>query len=190
MRSTHTTSPRIAPVEPPYEPEIADLLAKWMPPGQDVEPLKLFRTLAVHPGLASRMRPLGSAILAKGILPAREREIVLHRTCARAGAGYEWGVHAVAFAPAVGLSEEQIVATAHGDADDPAWSDERDRLLVRLADELYDTATLSDELYERIAAEWSEAELLELVAVAGFYRLISTIVNVARVEPEPWARAM
>ena len=166
------------------------MLAKWMPPGAEVEPLKLFRTLAVHPGLFSRMRPLGSAILAKGILPPREREIVLHRTCARAGADYEWGVYAVAFAGAVGLSEEQIVATAAGGADDPAWSDERDRLLVRLADELYDTATLSDELYEQLAAQWSAPELLELVAITGFYRLISSVINVARVEPEPWARAM
>src|SRR5262245_37722936 len=121
MRSTQTTSPRIPPLEPPYEPDIAEILGKWMPPGAEVEPLKLFRTIAVHPGLFSRMRPLGSAILARGILPPREREIVLHRTCARAGAEYEWGVHAIAFAPAVGLTEEQIVATARGDADAPAW---------------------------------------------------------------------
>src|SRR4051812_876839 len=181
---------RIPPLEPPYEPELAEALAKWMPPGADVEPLKLFRTLAVHPGLFNRMRPLGSAILSKGILAPREREIVLHRTCARAGAGYEWGVHAVAFAPAVGLSEEQIVATARGDAADPAWTGERDRLLIRLADELYDTATLTDELYEQLAAEWSSAELLELVAITGFYRLISSVINGARVEPEPWARPL
>jgi len=42
--------PRIAALEPPYEPETASLLAKWMPPGSDVEPLHLFRTLAVAPG--------------------------------------------------------------------------------------------------------------------------------------------
>src|SRR5215213_906062 len=114
--------PRIPPLEPPYEPELAETLAKWMPPGAEVEPLKLFRTLALHPGLASRMRPLGSAILSKGILPAREREIVLHRTCARAGAAYEWGVHAATFAPMVGLTDQQIIATAHGDAGDVAWS--------------------------------------------------------------------
>jgi len=180
--------PRIPPLEPPYEPELAETLAKWMPPGAEVEPLKLFRTLAVHPGLFSRMRPLGSAILSKGILPAREREIVLHRTCARAGAAYEWGVHAVAFAPAVGLTDEQIVATANGDADDPAWTGERDRLLIALADELYDTATLSGELYARVEAEWTPAELLELIAITGFYRLLSSVINVAGVEPETWAR--
>jgi hypothetical protein len=37
----------------------------------------------------SRMRPLGSGILNHGLVPPRDREIVLHRTCARAGAEYE-----------------------------------------------------------------------------------------------------
>jgi len=58
------THPRIAPLEPPYEPAIEAMLAKWMPPASAVEPLALFRTLAVHDGLFSRMRPLGAGILA------------------------------------------------------------------------------------------------------------------------------
>jgi hypothetical protein len=52
---------RIAPLEPPYESGIEELLAKWMPPGAGVAPLALFRTLAVHNDLAARMRPLGRA---------------------------------------------------------------------------------------------------------------------------------
>src|SRR5438309_1277633 len=98
-----STAPRIEPVGPPYEGEIGDQLAKWMPPDAPVEPLALFRTLVVHPELASRMRPLGSALLAHGLLEPRDREIVVMRTCARAGAEYEWGVHAVAFASSAGL---------------------------------------------------------------------------------------
>ena len=53
-------APRIAPLHPPYAPEIDAALRRWMPPGVDLEPLKLFRTLNVHSELASRMRPLGS----------------------------------------------------------------------------------------------------------------------------------
>src|SRR5918912_36441 len=110
--------PRIAPIEPPYEPAIEAALRKWMPPGAEVEPLRLFRTLAVHSELASRMRPLGAGILGHGRVDPREREIVIHRTCALAGAEYEWGVHAVAFAGAVGLTDEQVEATASGGAGD------------------------------------------------------------------------
>ena len=106
------TGPRIAPIEPPYDAETEAQLTKWMPPGSGVEPLILFRTLSVHPELASRMRPLGAAILGHGLIEPREREIVILRTCARCGAEYEWGVHAAAFGSAVGLTEEQIAATA------------------------------------------------------------------------------
>ena len=184
-----TATPRIAPVEPPYDDETADVLRKWMPPGADVEPLKLFRTLAVHSDLASRMRPLGAGILGHGRVDPREREIVIHRTCARAGAEYEWGVHAVAFGRPLGLTDAQLTATMHGGPDDPAWS-ARDGLLVRLCDELHATATISDELWELLAAEWTPDQLLELVVIAGWYRLIAYVINACGVEPEAWAEPL
>jgi 4-carboxymuconolactone decarboxylase len=177
---------RIPPLEPPYDRDTEAMLRKWMPPGAEMEPLRLFRTLVVHSDLASRMRPLGAGILGHGRVEPREREIVIHRTCARAGAEYEWGVHAVAFGRPLGLTDAQIAATARGTADDPAWS-ERDALLVRLCDELHDTATVSDELWAELAAGWPPDQLLELVVTAGWYRLISYVINACRIEHEPWA---
>jgi alkylhydroperoxidase family enzyme len=180
-----SSAPRIRPVEPPYEPPIAEQLARWMPPGAAVEPLALFRTLVVHPELASRMRPLGSALLAHGLLEHRDREIVVLRTCARAGAEYEWGVHAVAFASSAGLTEEQVAATAAGGPDDPAWS-EHDRLVFRLADQLHETDTISDSLWEQLGAAFSAPQLLELIVTAGWYRTVSYLVNAVAVEREEW----
>ncbi len=185
MPMTETT-PRIAPVDPPYAPDTEEMLRRWMPPGADVEPLLLFRTLAVHPELAARMRPLGAGILAHGLLAPREREIVIHRACARAGAEYEWGVHAVAFGRAVGLTEEQVAATAVGIPEDPAWG-ARDALLVRLVDELHDTDAVSDGLWASLEVEWEPAELFELVVTAGWYRLLSWVISACRVPLEPWA---
>ena len=182
-----TTAPRIAPVEPPYDDDTAEMLRKWMPPGADVEPLRLFRTFVVHPDLAARMRPLGGGILGHGLVGPREREIVIHRTCARAGAEYEWGVHAVAFGRPLGLTEEQLIATVNGDAEDPAWS-QRDALLIRLCDELHDSATVSDGLWERLAAEWPPDQLLELVITAGWYRLISYVINACQIPLEDWSQ--
>jgi 4-carboxymuconolactone decarboxylase len=184
--SEQATEPRIAPLEPPYEPDIDALLKKWMPPGAETEPLRLFRTLAVHDELASRMRPLGLGILGHGRVEPREREIVIHRTCARAGAEYEWGVHVLAFGKPLGLSDEQISATVHGSAEDPAWS-ERDAQLIRLADELHDTCKVSDPLWAELAERFSEDQLLELVITAGWYRLLSYVINAAGIEHEPWA---
>lgn len=179
-------APRIAPLAPPYEPEAQILLEKWMPPGSQAEPLALFRTLARHDELASRLRPLGAGILGHGRLDPRDREIMIHRTCARTGAEYEWGVHVIAFGKPLGLSDEQIAATVHGSPDDPAWS-EHDAQLIRLADELHDTCGVSDELWSALAERFRDDQLLELLIVAGQYRLISYVINGARVEAEPWA---
>jgi 4-carboxymuconolactone decarboxylase len=178
--------PRIAPLQPPYTPEIDAALRKWMPPGAEVEPLKLFRTLNVHEQLASRMRPLGAGILGHGRVAPREREIVIHRTCARSGAEYEWGVHALAYGRPLGLSDAQLAATVHGDAHDAAWSAD-DALLIELCDELYDTATVSDELWTKLAVRFAEDQLLELLVTAGWYRLLSYVINAAGVQLEPWA---
>ena len=177
---------RITPLEPPYDPETGEMLKRWMPPGAAVEPLALFRTLAVHPELMSRMRPLGSGILNHGLVPPRDREIVLHRTCARAGAEYEWGVHAVVFAATVGLTTDQVASTAIGGADDPCWS-EGDALLVRLADQLHDTNTVSDELWGQLAERHTDQQLLELIVTAGWYRTLAYVINAARIPVEAWA---
>jgi alkylhydroperoxidase family enzyme len=178
--------PRIAPLQPPYAPETEAMLSRWMPPGSEVEPLRLFRTLAVHDGLFSRMRPLGAGLLGHPRLAPRERELLILRTCARAGAEYEWGVHAVAFGALVGLSEQQIAATVTCTAEDAIWG-EGDRELIAAADALYDSDTLPEGLWRRLAARWGEDQLLELVIVAGWYRLISYVINAAQIELEPWA---
>jgi 4-carboxymuconolactone decarboxylase len=177
---------RIAPLQPPYQPETAAMLAKWMPPGAAVEPLVLFRTLAVHDELFSRMRPLGAGILGHPRLEPRDREILILRTCARSGAEYEWGVHAETFGRPLGLTDQQIAATAAGQADDPAWS-AADAQLVAAADALYDTDTLPDQLWHALAARLCDDQLIELVIVVGWYRLLSCVINATRIELEPWA---
>jgi alkylhydroperoxidase family enzyme len=169
--------PGIEPIEPPYSPETQAALARWMG-AAPMEPLALFRVLLRHPRLAEKMWPLGSALLGRRLtLPPRLRELAILRTCARLGAEYEWGVHVTIFAQAVGLDATAIAATA-GDA---RALDGRDAEVVRAVDELHDTGTLADR------SGFSDEELLELCALAGFYHLISFVANAARVPLEPWA---
>jgi 4-carboxymuconolactone decarboxylase len=155
----------ITPLEPPYAPEIEASLKKWMVPGAAVEPLALFRTLAKSPLLFDRMRPLGAGLLGKGTLPPGERETIILQTCRRCGCEYEWGVHKAAFA-------RDLVP---------------DELLVRACDELHDRGTLTDTTLDELHARYSDGQILEILALAGFYHLISFIANGARVPLEPWA---
>src|SRR5437879_3233713 len=143
-----------------------------MPPG--VPPLSLFTTLARVPRVYERFR--AGSLLDRGPLSLRQREIVIDRTCARCGCHYEWGVHVAFFAERVKLTPEQVRATVRGDADDPAWS-AQERLLIRLVDELHDTATISGALWAGLAAAFTLDQLLELIALVGFYHSVSFLAN-------------
>jgi 4-carboxymuconolactone decarboxylase len=177
---------RIAPLKPPYEPAIEQLLNKWMPPGSQMTPLALFRTLAVHDELAARMRPLGAGILGSQIIPPLMREVLIARTCALCQAEYEWGVHAVAFATPLGLTEQQLFSTVHGGPDDPCWNS-RERNIIRLADELHHTSTVSDELFADLSVDFDAKQILELAVTAGWYHTIAYIIGVAGIPAESWA---
>jgi alkylhydroperoxidase family enzyme len=173
---------RIAPLMPPYDPPVADTLAVMMPPG--LEPIALFRTLAHNPRILEKFR--ASNLLDRGSIARRDRELVILRTTARCGAEYEWGVHVAFFAARVGLSETVVAATVTAGANDPVWSP-HDALLIRLSDALHDRAAVADDLWTELAREWSAAQLIELIVLAGFYHTVSFVVNAVEVELEAFA---
>ena len=170
---------RISPLDPPYDDALGAELAGMMPPG--MEPIRLFRTLARNPRVLSRIR--GGNLLDRGSITARDREIVILRTCARTGSEYEWGVHAAFFAERVGLGERELAATVHGTADDACWTP-AEGLLVRLADQLHATAHVSDSLWSALVERYEDAQLVEFLVLAGFYHAIAYVTNGARIELE------
>ena len=179
--------PRIEPVQPPYEPEIDAELRGMMPRNSPVEPLKLFRTLARHRPLAAAMTALGRFVLGRELsLDLHDRELVIDRVCARCACEYEWAVHAISYGARAGLSPEQLAATVTAGADPTVWP-ARDALVIRLVDELHDTASVSDALWSELERHWTEPQLLELLLIAGWYHAIAFIANGARVELEDWA---
>jgi hypothetical protein len=68
------------------------------------------------------------------------------------------------FAQQVALTPEQIRATVRGDADDSVWSEE-EKLLIRMVDELHDSANLSDEVWNALAATFSVEQIFELIVI-------------------------
>jgi alkylhydroperoxidase family enzyme len=178
-------SPRIEPLSEPYSPEVAARLAALMPPGQP--PIRLFRTFVRNLPMAAGLNAWGSYYLSRQLsLSLRDRELVIDRTTARCGCEYEWGVHIAFYADRVDLTRDQIRSITHGSAADPCW-DAHDALLIEAIDALHDTATIGDELWSRLAASFTDAQLLDLFMLSGWYHSISYAANAARVEPEDWA---
>jgi alkylhydroperoxidase family enzyme len=160
--------PRIAPAEEPYTPEMATALARIMPAG--VPPLVLFRTMARNPRIFERI--FAGGLLDKGALSLRQREIVIDRTTARLGAEYEWGVHIAFFAEKVSFDADRIAATVRGPSDAPCWSADEQALLAAV-DDLVDRRTIADETWTALTTHFDEAQIIEVIALTGYYHTIS-----------------
>jgi alkylhydroperoxidase family enzyme len=171
---------RIAPLDPPYAPEIQAAFDAIMPPG--VPPLVLFRTLAVNARVYQRFRAGG--LLDRGLLTLRQREIVIDRTCALNRCEYEWGVHVAAFAAKAKLTSRQIEATVLGG--EAGWNEDEAALLAA-CEELDATRTLSDGLWTKLSRHFTPEQILEIIALVGFYRTVSLYANALALPLEPTA---
>jgi alkylhydroperoxidase family enzyme len=175
-------SARIAPLAPPFPPEIDAALKRIMPEG--APPLVLFTTLARNARVFARF--MAGGLLDKGSITLREREIVIDRTTARLGSEYEWGVHVAFFADAAQLSRAQIRATAIGRSDDPAWTP-REQLIMTMVDALVDAHTIGEALWAALKKEFSDEQLIEFVVLTGFYHTVSFVTNAFQVPREDYA---
>jgi 4-carboxymuconolactone decarboxylase len=175
--------PRIAPASP-RTPEEADLLGKTLL-DPTAEPLNVFRTLLNHPQLLKRFNALGGLLMTRGDLDPRFREIAILRVAERAGSTYEFAQH-TPLAMKYGLSDDEIESLRSGGIGGRFTGFETD--LVAAVDELLETSDVSDPVWAALEAELSVPEILELLVLVGFYRMLAGVLNAARVELEPSAR--
>ena len=171
------SSPRIAPLVD-LTPELQEIMGGGInsPAGT---PLNIFGTIAHHPRLLKRFMNFAGLFLNKGLLPAREREIVILRVGWNCQSVYEFGQHTV-IGQRVGLSLIEIEALTKMTSE-YQWSD-RDKTLIAMSDDLCNDNCVSESTWKKLAADWKEEELIELVMVAGTYRLVSGFLNTMGVE--------
>jgi alkylhydroperoxidase family enzyme len=162
---------RVAPLQPPYAPEIQVQFDRIM---HGAPPLVLFRVMASQPRAWEKFRAGG--LLDRGPLTLREREIVIDRTCALNKCEYEWGVHVATFAEPARLTDEEVRATLHEPADAPCWS-VSEQAMIAAVDALHHRATLSDAEFAALAKHHDEAKIFEIILLCGFYRTVSYLAN-------------
>lgn len=176
-RPSRPAAPRIAP-KTDVTDEDAEVLARaGTRPGR--APLNIFSTLVHNRRVANRAVLLGGAFLGKGTIGGREREIVILRVGHNASAVYEFGQHTV-IGRREGLTDDEITALATDDPGD-GWN-EVDRALIALADELCADDCVGDATWATLSRTFDEGQMVELVVLAGYYRMISGFLNSAGVQ--------
>jgi alkylhydroperoxidase family enzyme len=173
--------PRIPPLPESEWGEELRAILQATPPGFDVRlgDNNIFPTLARHAELFRAWLPFGGFLLGRGVLPARERELLILRTGANCGSDYEWGQH-VRLAESLGIAHEEILRIAEG-PDAPDWTP-ADATLLRAADELHAQSKISDDTWALLAASYDERGLLEIAMLVGHYHMVAFALNSAGVE--------
>jgi alkylhydroperoxidase family enzyme len=173
---------RIDPVTPPYSADAQaqfDLLPpSWQPP------FKHFTVLARDPRLLRAYRMGSVSYIEPSHLTIRQREVFLLRVTGRCRNACEWTLRVHYFADQARMTDAQLWASVHGKVDDPCW-EPGENVLIRLADELHDTASIDDALWADVRAAFSEEAILQLILLAGHYRTNAYVSVGLRMPVEP-----
>lgn len=152
-----------------------------------LSPQNLRLALAHNPLLGAGFQALAHSVLFKAEVELRVKEIAIIRTGALTGAEYVWGMHVSIFGERCELDQAAIndltLAAGWDDLKDSRWSD-KDRLAVRMADELHFQSGISDETWTEMSAIWPPSQFIELIFAVGVYHVASFFINSAGVPLE------
>ena len=142
----------------------------------------MLKTVAHHPALMGPFLDFSSVIAQRGVLSRRHSELLAMRAAWNCQSDFEWGHH-LEYALEAGLSRVEIARIPVGSRAE-GWSP-LEQVLLETADELHARQNVSDELWEKLSAEFSADQLVEVLFVVGQYTMLSMFVNASGVELEP-----
>lgn len=171
LRGPRPTDFRIPPITEPDD-ELAEILSGTLV--MDGKPLNIFGVLGHHPDLLKRFNRFAGWMLNRGVLPPREKEVIILRIGWNAQSVYEFGQH-TRIGLDRGLTEQEIWALTQP-VDAHAWS-EGDRALIAMADDLAADDCVSDATWQALQVRWENDALIEMLVLAGTYRLVSGFLN-------------
>jgi alkylhydroperoxidase family enzyme len=182
------TEPRIAPGTPQEVGRVNGVIVRVLALGTGGVTPNLFTTLARHRGLFRRWLAFAAGLMPGGKLPRVDGELLILRTARNCGSEYEWRHHE-RIGQVAGLSAEQVASLADPTPDLALWPSERQRLLIRAADQLHATQTIDEPLWVTIRNHLDERELIELPMLVGHYTMLAMTLNALKVQPDPVAAA-
>jgi 4-carboxymuconolactone decarboxylase len=141
------------------------------PRGRVVGPLRVW---LLSPELAERAQELGAFCRYHTSLPQRLSELAILTTGAFWKAGFEWHAHAP-IALKAGVPADAIEAIRLGK--EPKFAREDEGAVYEFAREMWTKRRVSDATYKRIADLLGKETVVELVAILGYYGLISMTIN-------------
>ena len=133
-----------------------------------------------RPELADKAQQLGQYCRYDSSLPAKLSELAILVTARIWDAHFEWQSH-VGEARKAGLDEEIITALANDET--PVMQAAEEEIVYTFSREINLQRRISDATYREAEQILGKDQLIDLVAVLGYYSLISMTINAFEVDP-------
>jgi 4-carboxymuconolactone decarboxylase len=136
-----------------------------------------FNVFLRSPDIGNIIQSLGAAIRFRSSLPAKLNELAIIITARQWTSQYEWFAHhrlalEAGLDPAIGKDIAEGRRPAKMDADEA--------IIYDFSTELHRTHGVSDATYKRALDRFGERGVMDLIAVNGYYVLVSMTLNVDR----------
>lgn len=145
-----------------------------------------FNAFVHAPAAGKHMSALGARLRFKTTIEPRLSELAIITVGARWKAEFEWWAHA-GQARKQGIPDAVIDAIGRGDAE-PPFQAEDERVVHAVASKLTAAGQLDQATYEAAHALLGDQGMVELVALCGYYTLVSYLLNAFDVPLPPGAR--
>jgi 4-carboxymuconolactone decarboxylase len=145
----------------------------------------VWRMLMWAPTAAGPFVDFSEAVRHQSSLNPIQRELIILRVGQLSDAPYEVHHHK-RIAREVGMSEEKIAATAIGSA--APGLDDKERLLLDLAEDMVKNKTLSDANFKRVINTFGVTTLCEILLLVGFYNMACLFLRTFQIDIEQPAK--
>jgi 4-carboxymuconolactone decarboxylase len=136
-----------------------------------------FNAMLMSPDVGGALQELGSAIRYKTRLSNRIREIAILELSVVRKSEFEWYAH-LRVGKQAGLTEAELAAVRDG-ADAQTFSD-RERFVRALVRRLAEQRDLDDETYAHATDVLGTPDLVDVIALVGYYDLLALMLGVFR----------
>lgn len=134
-----------------------------------------FATLLVQPQLGMAIQRVGEELRFRSALLPSVREFVILAVAAHVRSGYEWYAHAKV-AASLGIPEPVLAALRS--AETPRELSAQEGTALRLATSLLEGTDVDEAHYVEAKNGLTEAGVMEVVALVGYYRLLADLIRV------------
>ena len=172
-----TTSARMGPIDPARMTEEQKAAAAELAAGPRGQVRGPFNVMLRSPGLMSPLQKVGEYLRFKCRLDRRIAEMATLIAAREWTQVYEWSAHHP-LALKAGLKPEVADAIAEGRR--PQGMAEDEEIVYDLLNETFRNKSVSDVTYDRAVKQFGEPNVVDLVAIAGYYALLGMLMNVAR----------